>query len=303
MLRKLLKLLGLLLGGLVLLLLVGSGIVYLMTQQRLQRRYTVEIRPVAVPTNEAAIAHGRHIAATRGCADCHGANFAGRPVIQDPLVGQLHGSNLTRGQGGLPADYGDLDFVRAIRHGLASDGRPLVLMPSEEYSHLSDEDLGALIAYLKTLTPVDRRRGPVEPGPLARLLITLGEIRIGAEHIDHAASRPSRVVAGVTVDYGRYLAASCTGCHGNNLAGGKIPGAPPDWPAAANLTPHMVSRLPHWTEEDFLRVLRTAQRPDGTEVHPVMPRAFGQMTDDELKALWVYLRSLPPAAERGPASS
>lgn len=303
MLRKLLKLLGLLLCGLVLLLLVGSGIVYLTTKQRLHRQFAVEVRPITVPTDTAAITRGHHIAATRGCADCHGADYAGKAVIQDTLIGQLHASNITRGQGGLPADYSDLDYVRALRHGLAQDGRPLVLMPSEEYSHLSDEDLGALIAYLKTLAPVDRARGPVEVGPLARVLIALGEIRLGAEHIDHGAPRPASVVAGVTVDYGRYLAASCTGCHGNNFAGGKIPGAPPDWPAAANLTSHGLSRLPHWTEDDFLRVLRTAQRPDGTEVHPVMPRAFGQMTDDELKALWVYLRSLPPAAERGPASS
>lgn len=303
MLKKLLKYAGLLIGGLVLLIVIGGAVIYFSTQTRLQRRYAIEIRPVAVPHDETTLARGRHIAATRGCADCHAADFAGKPVINDPLVGTLHGANITTGQGGLPDGYSDLDYIRAIRHGLSRDGRPLVLMPSEEYSQLSDEDLGALVAYLKTLAPVDRPSGPVDVGPLARLLITAGEIRLSAEHIDHDAPRPAAVIAGVTVDYGRYLAASCTGCHGGNFAGGKIPGAPPDWPVAANLTPHTISRLPHWTEDDFLRVLRTARRPDGTEVHPVMPRAFGQMTDEELKALWVYLRSLPPAAERGPAAN
>ncbi|HEX2101291.1 MAG TPA: cytochrome c, partial [Candidatus Synoicihabitans sp.] len=92
----------------------------------------------------------------------------------------------------------------------------------------------------------------------------------------------------------RYLAAGCTGCHGSQFAGGRIPGAPPDWPLAANLTPHESARLRTWSEADFFAALRTQRRPDGSQIHPVMPAAFGQLTDNEIKALWLYLQSLEP---------
>ena len=106
----------------------------------------------------------------------------------------------------------------------------------------------------------------------------------------------------MTADYGRYLAASCIGCHGDNLSGGRIAGGPPDWPPAANLTPHATSRIGSWTEADFFTAMRKGVRPDGTPLNPAMPTAFGQFTDDETKALWLYLRSLP-AAEMGVRST
>lgn len=104
------------------------------------------------------------------------------------------------------------------------------------------------------------------------------------------------VTPGVTVAYGRYLAAGCTGCHGPNLSGGKIAIGPPDWPPAANLTPHASGRLRNWSEADLLHAMRQARRPDGSALNPVMPAVFGNMTDVELRALWQYLRTLPPAA-------
>jgi mono/diheme cytochrome c family protein len=167
-------------------------------------------------------------------------------------------------------------------------------MPSAEYSHLGDDDLGALIAYLKSVPPVDRDRVPLEVGPVARVLMLAGKLKLAAQEIDHANLQPASVQPGATVEYGRYLAVGCTGCHGPNFSGGKIDIGPPDWPHAANLTPHADGRLAKWTEDDFLKVLRTARRPDGSEVNPVMPRNFGQMDDMELKAIWLYLRTLPP---------
>jgi cytochrome c553 len=114
--------------------------------------------------------------------------------------------------------------------------------------------------------------------------------------IDHANVKPAVVTPAVTAEYGRYVAASCTGCHGENLSGGKIEVGPPDWPPAANLTPHAQGRISKWQEADFLKALRTAKRPDGSEINPVMPRAFGQLEEVELKAIWKYLQTLPAAA-------
>jgi cytochrome c553 len=169
-------------------------------------------------------------------------------------------------------------------------------MPSYEYAGFTEQDFGALVAYLKSVPPVDRERVPVRLGPVARVLVALGKIKLAAGEIDHANVRPTVVTPGVSVEYGRYLAAGCTGCHGANLSGGKIDIGPPDWPLAANLTPHPSARLAKWTEADFLKAMREARRPDGSIVNPVMPAVFGQMTDVELQALWRYLRTLPATA-------
>jgi len=299
-LRKTLKTLAYCVAGLVALLLVAVTFIYALSSRRLARRQQIQVASVAIPTSAAAIERGRHIVTTRACGDCHGADFGGHKVIDDPLAGELHGPNITRGVGGLPTDFSDSDYVRSIRHGLSRDGRSYILMPSIEYADISDEDLGAVIAYLKSLPAVNRARGPVSPGPLVRLLILTGEIKLAAEHIDHAASRAPAVAVTTSVEYGKYLASSCMGCHGPNLSGGKIPGTPPDWPAAANLTSHQSSRLTQWSEEQFIQTVRTRQRPDGSALSPIMPAAFAQLTDVELKALWIYIKSLPaaPTGER-----
>lgn len=292
--KRVFKFLGYLLGAVVLLLGLAVSAVYALSGQKLRQSYAVAVKPVAIPADAASVLRGRHIAETRGCIDCHGQDFGGAKVIDDPAVGVMWGPNLTGGQGGLAAGFNDEDWVRAIRHGVAKDGRPLVLMPSIEYAHFSDDDLGALIAYLKTLPKVDRERVALTVGPVARALMLAGEIKLAAEHIDHAGLRPPTVIPGVTVDYGRYLAVGCTGCHGEQFAGGRIPGAPPDWPLARNLTP--AGDLARWSEQDFLRVLETGVRPDGKQLNPVMPLAFGKMTDTEKQALWMYLKTLPAVA-------
>jgi mono/diheme cytochrome c family protein len=295
--KRLFKYLGYTLGTIVLLLGLSALSVYALSARKLDRSYAVAVQPVAIPTDAAAVLRGKHIAETRGCSDCHGADFGGAKVVEDPAVGVMWGSNLTTGRGGLAAGFDDNDWVRAIRHGVAKDGRPLVLMPSIEFSQFSDDDLGALVAYLKTLPKVDRDRVAINVGPVARVLMLAGEIKIAAEHIDHAGLRPPVVIPGVTVDYGRYLAVGCTGCHGDQLGGGRIPGAPPDWPASRNLTPS--GDLARWSEADFLKALETGVRPDGKQLNPVMPLAFGKMTDVEKKAVWLYLKSLPPVTAEG----
>ncbi|MFT3868189.1 MAG: c-type cytochrome [Nibricoccus sp.] len=294
--RKLLKYTVWALAGIILLIVVAATTVYLMSNSRLRRTYRITANPLTIPNDPAAIEQGRHIAQTRGCIDCHGADFAGAKVVENVPIGRLYGPNLTRGNGGLAANFSDEDWVRAIRHGVSKEGRPLFLMPSQEFSHFSDEDLGALIAYLKTVAPVDRARVPIALGPVGRVLVVTGKFPIAAEVIDHANLKPASVKVARSVDYGRYLAAGCAGCHGSNYSGGPITGAPPDWPAAANLTTHEKAAVANWSETDFINTLRTGRRPNGTEISPVMPRAFGQMNDTELGALWLFLKNLPAAA-------
>lgn len=294
--RTFLKFAGWLIAGLLVLVAGAVAVVYGKSEARLKRAYTVDVPAIQVPTDAAAIARGRHIAATRGCADCHGPDLGGAKVIDDPAMGRIHGPNLTRGRGGLPASYTSADFVRAIRHGVAADGHGLFLMPSTDYARFTENDMADLIAYVKSVPPVDRESVPLTIGPVARALMVAGKIRLSAEVINHATVRPDVVVPGVTVEYGRYLAVGCTGCHGPRFAGGKIDVGPPDWPPAANLTPHPSGHLAQWSEADFIRALRTARRPDGSALNPVMPRASGQLDDTELKAIWAFLRTLPPEA-------
>ena len=295
--KRVFKFLGYLLGAVLLLAVIAVAAVYVLSARKLGRSYEVAVKPVAMPTDADAVLRGRHIAETRGCVDCHGQDFGGAKVIDDPAVGLMWGSNLTAGRGSRTAGFTDADWVRAIRHGVSKERRGLVLMPSLEYAHFSDADLGALIAYLKTVPKVDRDSVPVKVGPVARALMLAGEIKIAAEHIDHAGLLPPVVTPGITVDYGRYLAVGCTGCHGEQFAGGRIAGAPPDWPLSRNITP--AGDLARWTEADFLKVLETGVRPDGKQLSPVMPLAFGKMNDVEKKALWTYLKTLPPVATSG----
>jgi cytochrome c553 len=220
------------------------------------------------------------------CAECHGADLGGELIVDSPVFGRLAGSNLTAGAGGI-ADASAADLERAIRHGVGRDARALFFMPAEAFHALTDEDLAAVLGYLRSLPPVDREAPEPRVGPLARILYLAGNFPLlPVELVDHDA-RPAAPAAGVTVEYGEYLATigGCRSCHGMTLAGDANPDAP-------NITP---GRLGSWTEADFFRSLREGRRPDGTAIDPEkMPWVrSGQMTDDEMKAVWMYLRSVP----------
>jgi mono/diheme cytochrome c family protein len=293
---RVLKIVGYIFGGLAAVLAIAATTLYFTSSARLKKTFVVAPRAIAIPADATSLARGKYLAETRGCNDCHGKDYAGNKVIEDGAMGVLHGPNLTRGKGGRAATFKDEDWVRAIRHGIGPDQRGLFVMPSEEYQHFSDEDLGSLVAFLKTVPAVDRERVPTSLGPVSRVLLGTGKMKLAAENIDHPNVRPKSIVPTISVDYGRYVAASCTGCHGANFSGGKIEIGPPSWPQAANLTPHESGRMSKWTEADFISVIRTLKRPDGSIVDPVMPAAFGQMNDTDLKALWAYFKTLPATA-------
>lgn len=167
-------------------------------------------------------------------------------------------------------------------------------MPSGVFYYLSDEDLGALIAYLKNLPPVDNELPLTDLGPLGRVMLTLGqlppEIVPNVIAIDHDGPRPATPEPGVTVEYGKYLSTTCTLCHGENLNGQMIT-TDAEY-LAPNLT--MGGEMHAWSEEDFIATLRTGVTPSGRQLKDVMPwKYLGQMTDDELQAVWMYLQSLP----------
>jgi mono/diheme cytochrome c family protein len=104
----------------------------------------------------------------------------------------------------------------------------------------------------------------------------------------------------VSPEFGRHLAAVCTGCHQPDLGGGKIVGGDPSWGPAANLTRHETG-LSDWEYADFVRAMREGKRPDGTDIKPPMTLVFPyvqKMTEVELEALWTYIQSMPPVPSR-----
>jgi mono/diheme cytochrome c family protein len=297
MIRKILKWIGIVLGGLVglvALALVTLYVIGTVRWNRLHGKYEVPVVGISVPTDQATIARGEHIATIRMCKECHTENLGGQSV-NVPGLAIVSFSNLTSGAGGVGATNSDEDWVRAIRHGAGHDGRGLALMPSSVFYYLSDEDLGALIAYLKSLPPVDNEMPPTNLGPLGRVMLALGQLPESVISdvtvIDHDAARPVASEPGVTVEYGEYLANTCTSCHGSNLNGQTIQEGPNVY-VALNLT--RGGEMIGWSEADFITTMRTGVRPGGKQLIDFMPwQSFGQMTDDELRAVWMYLQSLP----------
>lgn len=262
----------------------------------LHQTWQINETALVLPSDHAAISHGRHLGITRGCTDCHRSDLGGQVVIQALPVAQIAAPNLTRGKGGAVAGFSVVDWERAIRHGLRPDGRALLLMPSDEMSGLSDVDTADLIAWLRQVPAVDHTTEPNAIGSVGRMLLAFGKLPlIAATRIDQHAGHITNITPAATIEYGRYLAQGCSGCHGRNLSGGAIPGMPPDTPKAANLTPDPVTGLGKWSKLDFYRAVRSGRKPDGSAVNPFMPwKAIGTSSDTELDALWAYLRSVPP---------
>ena len=283
-------------GALVALVVVAACAVYFMSERHVTRRYALVTETIPIPADSASVVRGRHLArAIAKCADCHTETLGGQVLIDNPALGRFVPPNLTRGKGGLGATLTDADWVRAIRHGVGHDGRALRIMPSRDFANLSAADLGAIIAYAKSVPPTDNVLPPNTLGPVARALLVANKPPIfDAETADFASHAPATAPpVGPTAEYGNYLVhtAGCMGCHGPTLSGGKIPGGDPAWPPAANLTP---SGLTAYDQASFATALRTGVRPGGTKIKDPMPIAWTkEMTDDEISAVWLYLRTVP----------
>ncbi len=292
--RGVLKWVGIVIGGLLVISIIAVGGVYALSTRRVNATFDVPAESLTFHNNDEAAAEGEHIAVIRGCTDCHGEDLGGKLLIADPMIGSIYASNLTNGEGGVGGSYSDAALARAIRHGVGANGTGLLVMPSQEFFIFSDEDINALVAYIRNLPPVDRTIPEPELSILGRALFMAGQLPpLAAEIIDHDAPHPDAPEAAADAAYGEYLAITCTGCHGPDLAGGKVPGSAPDAPPSANLTP--AGSLAGWDEAGFIHTLRTGMTPDGRALDPsLMPwPATAVMSDLELQALWAYLESLP----------
>lgn len=294
--RKVLKTVGKVVAGLLALAALAIGALYWSGGRHWQQRHELAVETVAVPEDEAGRERGRHLA-TVHCANCHGDDLGGATFVEDGAFAVVAAPNLTTGEGGAARRYEVADWVRAVRHGLNSRGRAMFVMPAEVYYFLSDDDLGALIAYLESSPPVDRAWPDVAPGPVGRVLRAAGQLDAAFPYlqIDHRAPRPPAPPAGATAEYGEYLTRTfgCTICHGGEFAGGAAPGGEEIF--GSNLTPG--GPLAHWNEELFLDMVRTRESEH-------MPwRGLRAMHEEEQRAVWRFLKALPARASVVPAAA
>lgn len=273
-------------------LLLAAAIVILGSRAPQERYFDVAVEPVPVPTGvPAAIERGRYfVHAVAVCGVCHGTDLAGQVMSDSPVFGYVRTPNLTAGRNGVGQYYRPIDWVRAIRHGLAINGRAFTFMPVDHYYHITDADLGDMIAYLQSLRPVDNEGAVVELNVIARAIINsglLGEL-VRAEVMNHTGPRPQP-----PAERGAYLAmvGGCGFCHGSHYRGGRgpEPGAPP----APDITGR--GRLVEWRLDQFVAVMREGRKPEDGVIDPrFMPwrNGYQNMRDEDLEILFRYLRSL-----------
>ncbi len=291
--RKALKWIGIVLGALLLLVVVVAGGMILSATLKLNKTYNITPEAVVIPTDAASIEYGHRLVISM-CVGCHHDNLAGGEFFDDPAIGTVDSANLTSGKGGKGATFKDSDWVLAIRHGVRDDGRSVFIMPADDLFLMNDTDLGAIIAYLKTIPAVDNEPRPRNFKPFGKILYAMGAFgnQLKASAIPDHSIRPYAPPAGVTAEYGQYLVNinGCRTCHGKDLAGGKSPepGAPP----APNLTPG--GELVVWKASDLITTFRTGVTPSGHQMLDAMPwKEFQNRTDDEITAIFLYLQSLP----------
>lgn len=267
-------------------------------------------RGISSDTNALA-ARGEYIVRNVAvCGGCHAADrnrdvdgpLSGGAEFRNWRIGTARASNLTPDtETGLGA-WSDAEIVRALRNGQRKDGRLLApVMPYEWFHEMADDDAFAVARYLKSFPPV---RNEVKQRP--NFVFKLGKVLFLAPKLAISASAPPR---GATAEYGGYLAQHvglCAGCHTPRsgllakpdkrrlFAGDAHP--PKNFPAnPSNLTPEIATGIGRWSETDFLQTLRTGVNPNGISVHPFMPwRQTRRMSDEDLRAIYRYLRTLPP---------
>jgi mono/diheme cytochrome c family protein len=256
--------------------------------------HKVPLPKISAATDADSVARGAHLVETLGgCAlgDCHGKNLVGGKTIDVGPVASITAPNITN----IVAAYSDGELARLFRHGIKKDGTSVIMMPVQDFYWLPDEDVAAIIGYIRALPKSDNAPPATVIKPFGKVIDRQDSFPLDIARFMQKLERlPPPPQAARTKEYGKYVARLCSGCHGESFSGGPIPGAPPDMAIPLNLTPHETG-LKGWTYEDFVKVSMTGVNPKGKKLDPFMPfEALGKMTDDERGALFDYLMSLPP---------
>lgn len=292
--KKILKWIVLSLLGLV--IIVAAAALYFKTKAEnlVSRSFTQEVSLIDIPTDSLSLARGQLLSVE--CQGCHGQDYSGLDFFNDPMIGFMASPNLTPGKGSTTEKYTTEDWLRTLRHGLNPKGRPLMVMPSENIGQLSDQDLGSLIAYLKTIEPIEKPIGPTSFTFMAKAMLGAGMLGnlYPYDIIDHDAVKTiSAPEISTSPEFGAYMVRylGCRTCHGENLNGGKSPD--PISPPPSNITPG--GNLGKWSLANFISTFRSGTTPEGKFLKPeFMPWVgISVLSDTELEALYNYLKAQP----------
>ena len=290
--RKILKWTGIILGGVLFILFCTVFLMNASYNQRLKKNYDIQPVSLKIPQDSLSLAEGKKWV-NNLCTHCHGNQLEGTKFLNDPAFGVLIAPNLT--PAGVTKAYRDADWVRAIRHGVGLGGRPLFIMPANEFHSLSEEHLSQIIAYIKTVPPVKKDWEDSQFTLLAKVLVQAGALGkpIPAEYLDHNAKLKTSPTKKDSRVYGAYLVqvSGCRACHGEQLNG--APNHDPAGPAGANITPG--GNLAKWGEEGFVKTIRSGVTPEGKKLdQKFMPwQNIAQQDDEALKAIYTYLMAQP----------
>lgn len=296
-----LKWIGTTLSGLITLSFAALLVLALIGFIKLNKRYDNPVAEIQVTGTADQIARGEKLAHV--CTSCHsqgnelplsGSNFAVK--FDFPPIGTLYAPNLT--PSGDIKDWTDGEIIRAIREGVDRNGRSLLVMPSANFRKMSDEDVQALVAYLRSQPATGGPSPKNQFNILGAIFMNLSDFRVAQQPVGHVTA-PTQG----TPEYGKYLVdiLGCRDCHGPQLQG-KAKNSQPGPPPGPNLT----QIVPHWTEEEFMTFFNNGTLPGGTQVpiltlnsgfsEPMMPwqAVRAATSDDELQAMFSYLHNLPP---------
>lgn len=329
-LRRILKVLGIVVGVLVVLVVILAVYVQLTWDRPVSRAAP----QMTAPTDAQTVARGEYLFKySLNCWECHGSqgsNSPGEPpagglefdmtnVGLPGGFGYIYASNITPDPETGIGTWSDGELVRSIREGLDPEGYLLFpIMEAEWWSGLSDEDALALVAYMRSLPPVRNEVPDSRLSFAAKALIALGVLKAQPAITEPVVAPPR----GATAEYGEYLvyhASRCVECHmprdlstgqfdlTRPFAGGLSPLPIPEEgfsTTGSNLTPDPATGIGNWTEDQFMTAMRTGLRPNGTVMLPFMPwPSYSRWNEDDLRAVWLYLRSLEPIAHEVPAST
>lgn len=232
---------------------------------------------IVAASDPGAVERGKRVAQVNGCHDCHGKDFQGLLFHDEMPIFRGYGPNLT-----LAAhEQTDAELDSAIRHGVAADGRSLWVMPSNDFAELTDAETSDLLAYIRSFPAAGKRQPRTEIGPVGRIALLLGKFH-SAPHMLRLDAELYRPDLGPQYAAGREVARFCTECHGKDLKGREVVGAP-DLEVAAG-----------YSDADFARLLRTGVPPTGRDLGLMAGVArdrFSHLTDGEVAALHAYLKA------------
>ena len=278
--KRIAKWIGTGVAGLVGLLVLAAIGVFLVSGYMLGRTHQAKAETLPAPGAE-LLADAPRQARIQGCLSCHGEGLKGKIMIDSPIFARLTAPNLTE----VAARATDQQLAAGIRQGIGHDGRALFIMPSPQYSRLSDSEIAALIAFIRSQPRTPGTREGFKAGPIGRAVVVAGKLRPVMTRLDEYRTRMP-IPVGAEHAAGRRLAANgCSECHGPALSGEKMD--------EGSVTPDLAIAGAYDLDQ-FKTLLRTGKAPGGKKLDlmkEVAEKDFVHLTDAEIKSLHGYLRA------------